>query len=567
MDGGTYGHAQNKHAPSELKEKNMHTRTMAAGRASLLSAETLTATLLRHALLWGALALTLWFSWVGFIASDDETYTQGALGWLSGFPYLPSHFGTSRVVVSLPMAIMISIFGEHEWVIPLSTCLYFGLTVSLTFTMLSRVIGNTAALWSSLLLATVPVFALRATIASADLPELFFVAASLWLYVHGKTSKRPTARMLCVGLCLGLAFSAHELTLAALIFYGLAFVFSPIVDRRHYWFIGLGFGAVIGIECTYYAIVAGDPLYRFNLLRSAVRYVDRVQVGFGQIAANGTLHIWEPIDPIIMLLTKHEFSLVGWASLPALWWACKRTHAPTSEALGSARIFAGFSAVWIIFAAIILRDMILGPRYYMMAAYALFIVTSIWGFTHLKTKHPRTLAVGLAVFLLVNLTAIHLDNKNPRFGERSLVKLLGQSTEDIYTDPLTADDIHWFCRWQKTDCSRAKVGPPPPGALFYHNPKNTASPNRLANAEQLKSMRPTSHWKLQQSFTEERRLLGAVLERLGLLERLPAGVATRLNRSNPSTALYRTPAGNHNSMAIPASRVYPAPSSTNVGTQ
>jgi 4-amino-4-deoxy-L-arabinose transferase-like glycosyltransferase len=543
----------------------MHMRPMTAGPANLLAAETLTASLLRHALLWGALALTLWFSWVGFIASDDETYTQGALGWLGGFPYIPSHFGTSRVVVSIPMAVMIFMFGEHEWVIPLSTCLYFGLTVSLTFTMLSRVIGNAAALWSSLLLATVPVFALRATIASADLPELFFVAASLWLYVHSKTSERPAARMLCVGLCLGLAFSAHELTLAALIFFGLAFVFSPIVDRRYYWLIGLGFGAVIGIECAYYAAVAGDPLYRFNLLRSAVRYVDRVQVGFGQIAANGTLHIWEPIDPIIMFLTKHEFSLLGWASLPALWWACRRTRAQSSDALSTARIFAGFAGVWILFAAIILRDMILGPRYYMMAAYALFIVVSIWGFTHLKAKRPKALAVGLAAFLFVNLMAIYLDNKNPRFGERALVTLVGQSTEDIYTDPLTADDIHWFCRWQKVDCSRVKAGPPPAGALFYHNPKNTTSANRLANAEQLKRMRPNPHWKLQQSFSEDQRLLGAALERLGLLHQLPTGIARRLNRSNPSTALYRAPAETHASTTAPGAPQPSAATGNDIG--
>ncbi len=517
---------------------------MATAPSSVHSERDLATSLLRHALLWSVLAVTLWFSWVGFIASDDETYTQGALGWLSTFPYIPSHFGTSRVVVGIPMALTLAIFGEHEWVIPLSTCLYFGLTLSLTLTMLSRIIGNSAALCSSMLLATVPVFALRTSIASADLPELFFVASSVWLYAYSRNSTRPAARMLCVGLCLGLAFSAHELTLAALLLYGLSFVFFPITSRRHYLFIGVGFGAVIGIECIYYAIVVGDPLHRFNLLRSAVRYVDRVQVGFGQIAANGTLHIWDPIDPIIMLLTKHEFSLLGWASLPALWWTCISTRRnPPSDALACARIFAGLAAVWMVFAAIVLRDMILGPRYYMTSAYALFIVVSIWAHSALQRSHPRLLTTGIIAFLSVNLLAINLDNKNPRFGERRLVDLLGSTTGDIYTDPLTEDDIYWFCRWQKADCSRVKAGAPPAGALFYHNPKNTESPNRLMNAELLKRLQPSRDWQLQQRYDEDRKLLGIALERMGVLNNLPKGLAKRIDRPNPSTALYRVPSG------------------------
>lgn len=507
-----------------------------------LWADTLAARFGRHAVLWVVIGLTLKLAWVGFIASDDETYTQGALGWLSHFPYVPSHFGTSRVVVGIPMALTIALFGEREWVIPLSTCLYFGATVSLTMCMLSRLIGNRSAFWASVLLATIPVFALRATIASADLPELFFVAWSAWLFVGVDRSARPALRMLCAGLCLGLAFSAHELTLAALLMYGLSFVFSPITARRNYVYIGAGFAAIIGAEMAYYAIVVGDPLYRFNLLRNAVRYVDRVQVGFGQIAANGTLHLWDPIDPIVMLLMKHEFSLIGISSLPALWWVCLTSRAEHSTALRSARIFAALAGCWIVFAAIVLRDMILGPRYYMMAAYALFIVVAVWAHCHLRLNRPRLLSAGLLAFFAINLAAIYLDNKNPRFGERALVDLVQASTEVIYTDPLTEDDIYWFCRWTKAPCERVKAGPAPAGALFYANPKNTAGPNRFVNAEQLKALQPQPSWQLVRRLDEERKWLGIGLERLHLLERLPQGLARRMDRPNPSTSLYRIPA-------------------------
>jgi len=231
-----------------------------------------------------AVSGSLWFAWTGFVASDDEYYALAGLGWLHDFPYVATYFGTVRAVVGIPIAIMMGLFGEREFTVVLSTCLFFVATASLTLLMLTRLIGAVPALVASCVMVTVPLLALKATIASADVPELFFVASSFWLFLIASQRERKIRLLLAAGVCAGLAFSAHEITVALLLYYGVLFLVGYGIPRREYWMMAIGFLAVIAVESLYYDVVTGNPLHRFALLLGGAVLSDRIDVGAGQVA-------------------------------------------------------------------------------------------------------------------------------------------------------------------------------------------------------------------------------------------------------------------------------------------
>ncbi len=90
------------------------------------------------------------------------------------FPYVAPYFATARAVIGIPIGIMIKLFGESEFTVVLSTCLFYAATVSLTMAALSRLTGLVEATITSCLIATIPMFALKPTIPSADQTRTIF---------------------------------------------------------------------------------------------------------------------------------------------------------------------------------------------------------------------------------------------------------------------------------------------------------------------------------------------------------------------------------------------------------
>jgi len=316
------------------------------------------------------------------------------------------------------------------------------------------------------------------------------------------------------------------------------------LDRKQYWIMAIGFGAIIFAECIYYLALTGDPFYRLTLLKAGAVLTDRVTVPFGAIGGSGSLHVWDPIDPIVMFFFKHEFSLIGFASVPALYWTWITKRHERSRPIIIARLFSILALIWLVVNSIALRNMSMGPRYYMMTAYCLFIMIAIWAASNDWSSHRVSLKTWVMIFFAFNLTGIYIDNKNPRFGERSLVEYLGTSTGRIYTDPMTADDINWFCRWAKADCSRVVASPPIAGETYFHNPKNADRPNRFVKPDQVDSYKANSQWPIIWQQDERRKLAGQLIEILGLNSFIPQGILTKLNQPNPTVRVYQVPTAN-----------------------
>lgn len=486
-------------------------------------------------------ALSLWFGWTGFVASDDEFYAAAGIGWLEQFPYVAQHFGSVRASIGIPIALMISIFGESEFSITLSTIFFLIMSAGLTMFMLSPLIGKSAALLASSMLVSVPVFVLKATTPCADIPELFYVITSFLFFWQACWSEKRNILLLLSGIFVGLAFSAHELSSALLLFYGLLFLRSYKMPRQTYLWIALGFTSVIATECIYYWITAGNPAHRFMLLLQGFSGAhDRKHVDFLQIASGGTLHIWEPIDPVVMLLTHHNFSILGWFSIPAVWWlVVNQRHNNQSKSIALARLALGLAVTWLIFNTIMLREIIVLPRYYMVTAYFLFLICAIWASNELWLKKRRCLIVALIIALFVNLVCVSIDNKDPKFAERTLVKYLEQSQNKIYTDPLTASDLYWFCRWAHVDCdNRIIVGIPNKDELYFWNPKNTSKPNHLMSEDKITMYQPKSSWKKISTIEEKFRPIVVFFQFLRLNNFIPEKIWNKLSSPNPAVHIY-----------------------------
>jgi 4-amino-4-deoxy-L-arabinose transferase-like glycosyltransferase len=496
--------------------------------------------LLLHALLWVIACAMFWFAWTGFISSDDEYYVSSGLGWLHDFPFVARNFGEIRAGVGIPMAVMIGLFGESELTVVSSTALFFLATLSLTLEMLSRVLPPAPAFVASAGMVAIPLFAVSATIPNADLPELFFVVSSFWMFWLATQRERRGYLLILSGVSAALAFSAHEVSVALVLFYGILFMVGYGMPRRMYWIMAIGFLAVLLGEALYYLLATGDPLYRFELSVKGAGVRDRTEVGFLQFSRSGTLHVWEPIDPLIMLFThQHQFSLLGFFTLPALWWTFFGPKPPSVEAGFTVRLLAGLGTVWLVFSALALTNQQLLPRYYTVSAYCFYLTAAMWFVLALWPRYPKSV-IGLAfASVLVGLIGIYVSNSNPRFGERTLVRYLSETHGLVYTDPMTAEKSHWYCRWAKLDCGRIVAGPPPPGGIYFYNPKNADHANRLMKPDEVALYQPKPDWQLLWRVEEPRKWPSAALENISAFDLVPERISRRLSQPNAPVVLYQ----------------------------
>jgi len=484
----------------------------------------------------------LWYSWTGFISSDDEYYAVAGVGWSRYFPYVARHFGEIRAAVVIPIAIFLKLLGESEFAVVASTCLFYLAMLSVSLIMLSRVVSMTTAFVATATLATMPLLAIHGTIPNADFPELFFVVVSFFLFWLACQRQRRIMWLTLAGVAAALAFSAHEISLALLLFYGLLFVFGYGIPRVHYWVMALGFLSIVAIECLYYWIMTGDALYRFTLFFQGAGIRDREEVGFLKFTPSGTLHVWDPIDPLIMFFTHlHQFSVLIFFAVPALIWAFAGRADNSVPARKLAFLLTSLGVVWLVFGAFALTNQKLLPRYYSVTAYCFFMTAALWAAAEIWPRHRLWVSGGIAVFVLIGLVGIQLANKNPRYAERELVRYLATTDAAIHTDPMTEEKSRWYCRWQKLDCLRIKSSPPVAGSLYYYNPQVAREVNRLMDKDRLPLYQPQSSWTEVWRLEEDRGMTTSIMKRLGIERWLPQAIQHRINRPGRTVSVFRVP--------------------------
>jgi hypothetical protein len=492
------------------------------------------------ALLVALVGFTSWLGYVGYIASDDGSYSKAAIGWLDHFPYVAiNHWGLRHAVV-LPVALSFWLGGISELTMMPPTKVYLLLLILLTYGCLSRLVERWTALLASALIALTPIFILPSS-PSDDVAECFFVVASLWAFYFGSGARASPALLLLSGICAGLAFITRETSATIALFYGILFLFGWRLPRAYFFLIAGGYLAVLVIDTVYLASMTGDPLYRFHVSIGAVsndnafyREIGAAPPNQNGLDFNGLIAAPRLIQAVLMLFTAHEFGPLFFFAIPAgLWlWKNRYRREPRFEI---ALLWSLLGLVWFVTLCCVLVVLHVIPRYYSVVVYGGVLVVALW----LRTLPVRRFSFGLIALLSVgDLSMLYLDNKSLLFGEKTLVALAHASDEPIYTDGATLNDASFLLKYTAPSHS-VVAGSPPAGGLYFYNPL----PAHLRfESDRIGKLEPRSTWTLLRSVSEKPKLSARILRASGLEAILPAAVSQKLDPPLHRCDLYRLPA-------------------------
>jgi len=273
-----------------------------------------------------AVALLSW-RWVGYQGHDDAFYAGAALEWAEHFPALGQTHWALRYPLVLPTAALIRLFGFSVPILAaVDLAAYAGFLVA-GYAAARHFFGWPTAAALTAIGVMLPQFPVQATYANPDLLEMAFVMGSFWLVMlarergHGpeRTGLQRGCLLLGAGALAGLGFLTRETTLLLVPLYSLMFLVRPAMQRWRYLLIAVGFMAVVGAQMGYFAIEAGDPLYRVRI--SAVHdHIDRAGQAArvtGSLDREGVLATSLVAAPLAALFVSQKYGLLFYLALPA----------------------------------------------------------------------------------------------------------------------------------------------------------------------------------------------------------------------------------------------------------
>jgi 4-amino-4-deoxy-L-arabinose transferase-like glycosyltransferase len=479
-----------------------------------------------------AAAAILAFAWVGYLGSDDVTYATGAYGWLREFPYVGGH-GTIRYTITWPIALSFLAFGEGEFQLVLPTICYFAALVIFTYLCVARLLDRQTAVLAGILVMTLPLFAVQATTASADITELVFIVASVWLFYVASISERPSLLLLASGATAGLAWLTRETAVALLLFYGLSFLAGYRIKRWQYFVMGAGFMAVWGCELIYLYVMTGNPLYRVFISLNHDSTVTRA------LDVAGNIFVHPAINPLVMLLVNQEFAAFFWVAIPVVALLLAKRVLP-GRYVEIGRLWSLVAIVWFLFFAVNSSLLPLNPRYVAPTAYGAAIVVAIFLRALWLERRSWVAGVTFAGIVAANLAAIHAENRDYMFGERALAIFVSEGERSVRTDPDTAHRALQLLEWERTE-QRVIAAAPAPGQLYFYNPIRAGFPSRLVKEADAAKYRPGPAWEVVWQLQPQPKLIGRVLKAAHLDRLIPEGLMRRLYLPHPGVTVYRVP--------------------------
>jgi 4-amino-4-deoxy-L-arabinose transferase-like glycosyltransferase len=342
--------------------------------------------------------------WTGFIASDDELYYQGALKWANGEAFPGDSHWTTRFPLVLTLTGMIRVAGANPLALHLTAALWFAIFVAAGILLSRRIAGERGGWFAGLLLATMPLNALGASIVNCDLPEATFLMLGAWVLI-GEIDRPRLGPCFVAGLCFGLAMLCRETAVLALSGFGILFLLGRPLPRWVWLAAGGGAALVLLGEAAFQWAMTGDPLHRYALAFNHDSTLDR--------AANeeGNLLVHPVIDPLLVLLVNNEFALLFWLAVPAAL-ALRRGGFDWRR---FAPVLAMGLASFVLVAALSSK-LVLNPRYFTPTALAAAILVGAW----LARMPARRAALGAAAAVALNLAMLALQNNHPRWPSEAL---------------------------------------------------------------------------------------------------------------------------------------------------
>ena len=459
-----------------------------------------------------AVVAALWIGWVGFIASDDSLYYEGAVRWLTDPPFAGDNHWSTRFPLTLMFAGMIALVGPNFLAFALTAVLFYVVIVAVTGVFATQVAGSRAGWIAALLTATLPVIVANATSVSVDLIEASAVMIGAMLLGGASDDRAELWRGAAAGAAFGIAMLCRETTALPLVGLVPIFLLGRPVPRRVLIASGVGFVAVIGGEALFQYAMTGDPLRRYTIAFHHDEHIDR--------AANmeGNFLLWPPIDPLLVLLINDDFGLLFWVAGAALWFGALRTVDVASRR--RLVVLAAMAAASFVLVALLVHKLVLNPRYFTLPALAAVTVVAIW----LDRARPRVRIVALVAIVGSNLLLMSVGNAHPRWEMEALIAASAAHPDEIVAGD--AEEVRRAAlpmRFARRD--NVRYAPARGGGLVIT--RADAAPAGMIIAR----------------YPSPPTRLGSILREAGVEPLVPGAIARRMFAPNPTIVLVRTPAG------------------------
>ena len=500
-----------------------------------------------YGLLAVALVLLQWRFFVGYQASDDAYYLQGAMHWLEHSPYVGNSHWTLRHTLTLPSALAISTLGLSLFSISLPTLIYFIGFLAVQVWALHRHLGFAVAAWFGLFAMTTAGMVVNSTYLAPDVSELFFVGTTFWLLVlaleSGEGGKRGSARLwLLAGLLAGLAWSNRQTAAGALLACAItAWLAGRPARARMPWAV-LGFALVVGAEWGYLTLMTGDPMYRIGLDLhhdpvDRLAEVRRVAASGAWIDKEGNLSVNVVLDPILALFVSQKYGLLFWTGVAAAWAAWRMPRGRERQLLMR---LLGLGAVAFVFVAANPK-LYLVPRYLLVPAWVAAVLTA-WWIVHLWGAQRRALAgVAVAAVLGTNLLCLAVENTQPRAIEQALVAWVREHPQQpVHTDIETFERAKDFFRIAGVPSQTISSEPAAAGDLvFYSAVRVEQCAAQVRCRDRVAALRPQPGWVETGKLTGPEKPVGQLLKALHLAQLLPPDIASRILKPSYEVTLYQ----------------------------
>lgn len=502
-------------------------------------------------LVYGLLALALiglqWLCFVGYQASDDANYLQGAFGWLSQSPYVGNTHWTLRHTLTLPAALSISTLGLSQFSVGLPTILYFIGFVAIQVWALHRHLGFAVAAWFALFAITTAGMVVNSTYLAPDVSELFFVGTVFWVLVRAlkpaDAGERGSAGLwLLAGVVAGLAWSNRQTAAGALLACAVtAWLAGRPARLRMPWAV-LGFALIVGAEWGYLTLMTGDPLYRIGLDLhhdpvNRLAEVQRVAASGAWIDKEGNLSVHVTLDPILALFVSQKYGLLFWTGLLAAWQAWRLPRAPERQLLMR---LLGLGALAYVFVAANPK-LYLVPRYLLVPAWVAAVLTA-WWVARLWSQQRRLLAGGVAAAVVgANLLCLAVENTQPRAIEQALVAWVkAHPGQPVHTDIETLERASNFFKMAGVPRETVSSEPAAAGDLvFYSAVRVEQCAGQPRCKAQAAAFRPQPQWVKTEQLTGPSKPVGRLLQALHVAPLLPPDIARRILAPSYEVTLYQ----------------------------
>jgi len=259
-------------------------------------------------------------AFTGYTGIDDITYISDAYKWSEGRIEASRYFGSARVGMIGPLAILFRLFGPNLAAVAGIPLFWSTLCIPLAYATGKVVYGDVrTALLAALFVAVFPLDVIYATQYFPDVG----LAALVWVsFLCFYVAEQRNNKLLyyAAGVALGAAYLYRVTALLALLPLFLYLPYRLVYKRQWrlgYMIAAAGLLTVVAAESGAFAWWFGDPLYRAHALTPTVAGAsspETMTAGFDAVRPGG---IW--LSPLVSLVTNQEYGLfyffLAWATV------------------------------------------------------------------------------------------------------------------------------------------------------------------------------------------------------------------------------------------------------------